>query len=158
MLLEAIQRGTNRSTLNNDYDIATVDALYASQTEIESIGKNNPELIREMFSSIENGADIPEVKKIKEGGRIFQQRDDGTYIVDLQSYTDIEDVRKAMEAYSTWKKNQLTPDRIKLGVAKDYVQSERNAFAQMSAAQGTSEKSNAGHPINSSYFNGSSGK
>ena len=111
-----------------------------------------------MFSSIENGADIPEVKKIKEDGRIFQQNEDGTYRVDLQSYTDIEDVRKAMEAYSTWKKNQLTPDRIKLGVAKDYVQSERNAFAQMSAAQGTSEKANSGHPIRSSYFNGSSGK
>lgn len=163
MLFEAIQRGTNRSTLNNDYDIATVDALYASQTEIESIGTNNPELIREMLSSVEDradrpGADIPEVKKIKENGRIFQQNEDGTYRVDLQSYTDIEDVRKAMEAYSTWKKNQLTPDRIKLGVAKDSVQSERNAFAQMSAAQGTSEKSNAGHPINSSYFNGSSGK
>ena len=158
MLFEAIQRRTNRSTLNKDYDIATVDALYASQTEIESIGTNNPELIREMFSSIENGADIPEVKKIKEDGRIFQQNEDGTYRVDLQSYTDIEDVRKAMEAYSTWKKNQLTPDRIKLGVAKDYVQSERNAFAQMSAAQGTSEKANSGHPIRSSYFNGSSGK
>lgn len=163
MLFEAIKNNADRSTLNKDYDIATVDALYASQTEIESIGTNNPELIREMLSSVENradipGADIPEVKKIKEDGRIFQQNEDGTYRVDLQSYTDIEDVRKAMEAYSTWKKNQLTPDRIKLGVAKDYVQSERNAFAQMSAAQGTSEKSNAGHPINSSYFNGSSGK
>ena len=162
-LFEAIKNNADRSTLNKDYDIATVDALYASQTEIESIGKNNPELISEMLSSVENkedipGADIPEVKKIKEGGRIFRQKDDGTYEVDLQSYEDIEDVRKAMEAYSTWKKNQLTPDRIKLGVAKDYVQSERNAFAQMSAAQGTSEKSNAGHPINSSYFNGSSGK
>lgn len=163
MLFEAIKNNADRSTLNKDYDIATVDALYASQTEIESIGTNNPELIREMLSSVENradipGADIPEVKKIKEDGRIFQQNEDGTYRVDLQSYTDIEDVRKAMEAYSTWKKNQLTPDRIKLGVAKDSVQSERNAFAQMSAAQGTSEKSNAGHPINSSYFNGSSGK
>lgn len=163
MLFEAIKNNADRSTLNKDYDIATVDALYASQTEIESIGTSNPELIREMLSSVENradipGADIPEVKKIKEDGRIFQQNEDGTYTVDLQSYTDIEDVRKAMEAYSTWKKNQLTPDRIKLGVAKDYVQSERNAFAQMSAAQGTSEKSNAGHPINSSYFNGSSGK
>lgn len=159
MLFEAIKNNADRSTLNKDYDIATVDALYASQTEIESIGTNNPELIREMLSSVEeNGVDIPEVKKIKEDGRIFQQKEDGTYRVDLQSYTDIEDVRKAMEAYSTWKKNQLTPDRIKLGVAKDYVQSERNAFAQMSAAQGTSEKSNAGHPINSSYFNGSSGK
>ena len=163
MLFEAIKNNADRSTLNKDYDIATVDALYASQTEIESIGTSNPELIREMLSSVENradipGADIPEVKKIKEDGRIFQQNEDGTYRVDLQSYTDIEDVRKAMEAYSTWKKNQLTPDRIKLGVAKDSVQSERNAFAQMSAAQGTSEKSNAGHPINSSYFNGSSGK
>lgn len=163
MLFEAIKNNADRSTLNKDYDVATVDALYASQTEIESIGKSNPELIREMLSSVENredipGADIPEVKKIKEGGRIFQQKDDGTYRVDLQSYEDIEDVRKAMEAYSTWKKNQLTPDRIGLGVAKDFVQSERNAFAQMSAAQGTSEKSNAGHPINSSYFNGSSGK
>lgn len=160
MLFNAIKNNADRSTLNNAYDIATVDALYASQTEIESIGKNNPELIGEMLSSVEDradrpGADIPEVKAISS---LIQKQDDGTYKVNLGSYKDIENVRKAMEAYSTWKKNQLTPDRIRLSVAKDSVQSERNAFAQMSAAQGTSEKSNAGHPINSSYFNGSSGK
>lgn len=158
MLFDAIQKGDDRSKLNNDYDIATVDALYASQTEIESIGENNPELIREMLSSIENGADIPEVRTISERIGLIEPQEDGTYKIDLGSYKDIEDVRKAMDAYSTWKKNQLTPDRIRLSVAKDSVQSERNAFAQMSAAQGTSEKSNAGHPINSSYFNGSSGK
>ena len=159
MLFEAIQRRTNRSTLNKDYDIATVDALYASQTEIESIGENNPELITEMLSSIrKDGVDIPEVKIISEQDGLIVPQGDGTYKINLGSYKDIENVRKAMEAYSTWKKNQLTPDRIRLSVAKDSVQSERNAFAQMSAAQGTSEKANSGHPIRSSYFNGSSGK
>lgn len=159
MLFAAIQNGARRSELNNNYDIATVDALYASQTEIESIGENNPELITEMLSSIrKDGVDIPEVKIISEQDGLIVPQGDGTYKINLGSYKDIENVRKAMEAYSTWKKNQLTPDRIRLSVAKDSVQSERNAFAQMSAAQGTSEKSNAGHPINSSYFNGSSGK
>ena len=159
MLFDAIQNGARRSELNNNYDIATVDALYASQTEIESIGENNPELITEMLSSIrKDGVDIPEVKIISEQDGLIVPQGDGTYKINLGSYKDIENVRKAMEAYSTWKKNQLTPDRIRLSVAKDSVQSERNAFAQMSAAQGTSEKSNAGHPINSSYFNGSSGK
>ena len=108
-----------------------------------------------MLGSVGNGADIPEVSKIV---GLYQQQSDGTYIVNLQSYKDVEDVRKALEAYKTWKKNQLVEDRIKLDVAKDDTQHARNAFAQMTAAQDNSEKANSGHPIRSSYFNGSSGK
>ena len=155
MLFDAIQRGVGRSELNDGYDSALVNAMYSGITEIESEAKNAPELIREMLGSVGNGADIPEVSKIV---GLYQQQSDGTYIVNLQSYKDVEDVRKALEAYKTWKKNQLVEDRIKLDVAKDDTQHARNAFAQMTAAQDNSEKANSGHPIRSSYFNGSSGK
>lgn len=155
MLFDAIQRGVGRSELNDGYDSALVNAMYSGITEIESEAKNAPELIREMLGSVDNGADIPEVSKIV---GLYQQQSDGTYIVNLQSYKDVEDVRKALEAYKTWKKNQLVEDRIKLDVAKDDTQHARNAFAQMTAAQDNSEKANSGHPIRSSYFNGSSGK
>ena len=155
MLFDAIQRGVGRSELNDGYDSALVNAMYSGITEIESEAKNAPELIREMLGSVGNGADIPEVSKIV---GLYQQQSDGTYKVNLQSYKDVEDVRKALEAYKTWKKNQLVEDRIKLDVAKDDTQHARNAFAQMTAAQDNSEKANSGHPIRSSYFNGSSGK
>lgn len=155
MLFDAIQRGVGRSELNDGYDSALVNAMYSGITEIESEAKNAPELIREMLGSVDNGADIPEVSKIV---GLYQQQSDGTYKVNLQSYKDVEDVRKALEAYKTWKKNQLVEDRIKLDVAKDDTQHARNAFAQMTAAQDNSEKANSGHPIRSSYFNGSSGK
>ena len=155
MLFDAIQRGVGRSELNDGYDSALVNAMYSGITEIESEAKNAPELIREMLGSVDNGADIPEVSKIV---GLYQQQSDGTYEVNLQSYKDVEDVRKALEAYKTWKKNQLVSDRIKLDVAKDDTQHARNAFAQMTAAQDNSEKANSGHPIRSSYFNESSGK
>ena len=155
MLFDAIQRGVGRSELNDGYDSALVNAMYSGITEIESEAKNAPELIREMLGSVDNGADIPEVSKIV---GLYQQQSDGTYKVNLQSYKDVEDVRKALEAYKTWKKNQLVEDRIKLDVAKDDTQHARNAFAQMTAAQDNSEKANSGHPIRSSYFNESSGK